>query len=217
MALREFIAYGFAVLPEVIDIIGRNLQKSREMDKTTGGPTTTTGAWFKPSDDDRRLDEASSVRALEEVEDGEMFDEFVVEFSDITYTIDHPLVATLIRHKAFDTIDDGRKRELGPIKIVGFDIQSRHPLLNEISGKSDSKNALRSYSSNKVTGVLTLLSLTCVALMVGGVTLVRGRFRSTYKPQLGEAPDLEESDQEMRAEESRNVGLTGYERVRSEA
>jgi hypothetical protein len=225
MALREFIAYGFAVLPEVIDIIGRNLQ--REMKETTGGPTTpttTSGAWYAPQD--RRLEEetqetpASFDKHIDEVEEGEMFDEIAVDISDIQYTIDHQLMASLIHNRAFDLIDDGRKRELGKIKIVGFNIESRHPLLNEISGKSERLGQVpTSFSSvNKVTGMLALLSVASVAFVLGAIAMVRGRWRSTKHAQRLPMRDLEESDQEMPAGVlASELAVKGYERVSSEA
>merc|ERR1712118_260230 len=91
MALREFIAYGFAVLPEAVDVVARSIKQDMTTTTTTPpcvGASCTTG---------RRLDEAK---------EGDQFDEIAVEFKELRYVIDKELVAKLIHNKAFNLVDD---------------------------------------------------------------------------------------------------------------
>jgi len=216
MALREFIAYGFAVLPEVVDVVARNMKQDMQATTTTpypviGGTTlaanSTTAA--------RRLAAENVVtdveaivsdvqdpgRRLEEVQEGETFDEIAIEFSDLTYTIDQQLVGSLIQNRAFDLLDDGRKRELGQIKFIDFSLEPRvDEESTPLSVESETSTVQLSHS---VTGLLALLSLTSLALVAGAIVMVR-RSREMKEPE-----DLEESQTRL----SRDVLSQGYEPV----
>eukprot|EP00746_Dinoflagellata_sp_MGD_P006440 gnl/MRDRNA2_/MRDRNA2_112593_c0_seq1.p1 gnl/MRDRNA2_/MRDRNA2_112593_c0~~gnl/MRDRNA2_/MRDRNA2_112593_c0_seq1.p1 ORF type:complete len:347 (-),score=80.35 gnl/MRDRNA2_/MRDRNA2_112593_c0_seq1:319-1212(-) len=196
MALREFIAYGFAVLPEVVDVVARRIHQGLGNTTTTTLPCIGSGC----SGSARRLEdnEEATVRRLEEAEEGDQFDEVAVEFSDLTYTIDRPLLAKLIRNRAFDLLDDGNKRELGPIKIIGFDLESRVPteswtepsVMQNIPGKF----------TPSVAGMFSLLALLAsVALMAIAFAKVHGR------KNKHEEEDDPEDGTEMGSMQSRDV------------
>jgi len=180
MALREFIAYGFAVLPEAVDVVARNMKQNLQDTTSTAPPCIGASC-------------TNTNRRLEEGQEGEEFDEIAVEFNDLTYTIDEQLVSALIRNKAFAVLDDGNKRELGQIKFIGFNLESRLPVESE---------SIPEQMSHSVFGMLALLSLTSVALMAGAASLVRGRSRQAKEESS--ARPVDESPE-------------GYERVSLEA
>jgi hypothetical protein len=254
LALREFIAYGFAVLPEVVDVVARRINQGMDNTTTTTPPcvgscpgitippttkatttkaavttttaaattttaTTTTVTTTTATTTARRLQEMGTEEMrparmleeikLEEAQDGDHFDEIIVEFNDITYTIDHPLVHALIHNKAFDLLDDGRKRELGKINIIGFDVVPKVPI-----DTSPLQNLPVATAS--VTGMCSLLALLAsVALVAIAFAKVPARKGSNEEEDPEEGADNMYQMQQMRdvsaADEPR------YDRIRMHA
>lgn len=179
------------MLPEVLDVVVRNMKHD-----------------MAENDDESE----NKTRRLEEAETGPVFDEIAVEFSDLTYKIDKPLIAKLIHNKAFDLVDDGRKRELGQIKFIGFDLESRIQTSPKIVAESaDTPEHLSHSAMALLPPLLALLSLTSLALVAGALVLVRGRSRRSEGSQ--ENLELEETHAKL----SRDVTSQGYEPVSLEA
>jgi len=166
VSLREFIAYGFAVLPEVLDVVARNLHANK---------TTTTVAPPPVLPKPRRL---------EEVQEGETFDEIQVEFSDLQYTIDQQLIVNLIRNRAFDLVTDGHKRELGPIKFIDFSLESKIPVDEDEQMQMSESVAVGTWSPFVIAGVSAL----CLAML--SLAAVRGVRKTPEDPEELEGGEL---------------------------
>lgn len=163
VALREALAYGFAVLPEAVDMAVRTFNQSMSSTPTAApvatpyvapvpvatpvatpvaaapvatapaaAPVVTAPAAVAPPPPPPPPAPATpattTTRRLEELNHGDTFTEFHVDVKDVRYMIDEELLNTLIHNRAFDCIDDGRSKELGEIKIVGFSLERKTPM-----------------------------------------------------------------------------------------
>lgn len=209
--LRDFMAYGFSVLPEAIDVLVRTLNSTLEEDTPTELQNNAVPTV-------QRLLGEEDAKPIEDLQEGHKFSEFSVDFNDLTYPIDNNLVQTLIEHRAFDGVDDGRHRELGRIKIIGFNLEQKGSAA--ALAKADSQVPQLSALDQRDSGAQPISVLNAIkpfvivglgAISLAVVTLFM-RSSSVGRSNIVHAEESEESDGDAEAPQHK-----GYEPVGSVA
>jgi hypothetical protein len=171
--MKEALAYAFSTLPEVVDILIKELNETRaKAEHGKKEPTTQSGSNrqvpnsdFKNWWEHRRLhDEAPAAGSpddAEVVEGGQVHMHFR---EGLPFRLTRPLVATMLKNYHTEVEDDATET-LGPLRITSFflDENISHDLSNLRSGPGHDIGAgVRRFSPGNA---VILLGMACVTLL----------------------------------------------------